>query len=1083
MSDEFSIPAAKKFLEEAASLIKKGVLEDVLRSRLTSHMPLIFPDQPSWVTHHGLGTERHLKFGTKTQNAGGFVDSLVGLTAIEYEKDLASSRLLTHGLDQVKDYCAGLLNAGHPRDLIVGVLSDTVRWRAYRIADVKAKQTGEQYGREHLSLDELEAFDFSAAGDREARLLVSFLLRHLGREGARPLSAEVLARDLGFDSVFCQRHVTGAQGLVTKAFTSNRKYADLIEKLWRDFVAYLGDTNSSPQFDLDVYTREFYLLTLAKLLCANIIERKALTSNDDELRAILNGDHFRLKGLTNLVEYDYFGWLNYSPYDTQLLPIARGIQDDLRAYDFVTAPVEDLFGDMMAQLAKRSQRLLLGQEWTPSWLAEQLVGKVFDNLPEGEDPRLIDMCCGSGAMIVKAVGLAKARLDHSKAVQNSLYVSRLTHAITGFDIDPLAVMLSKVSWVTAARDRLEPFGTHQIAIPIYHADSLFAATPLSKRIDKETGQKRYELLLDDRAVNLPGFLVSPEYRSLFDGLLSSTHDLAMNSAARPNSIWEDRDIVTIVGEAETNSGVNLGDEDRTVTIAFCKSLVSALEALQRDGRNGIWSFVLSNSYRPGLVTGMFNGLVSNPPWLALSKVGDNPYREALRMRAEIFGIKPAGSSHLHIELATIFLLHSASQYLAEGAAIGCILPESVLSGHHHNPFRMGNFLSAVKPVQLKASELWRVVTGTFKNEAIVFFGTKGKTEKFVDTSIPGLLVGPQKADKISFNVVTQGNRVAWSDRVGRGKKSEGFFEPIELRQGADIMPRTLIFHELAELPEGKWSVKAIDRQRSAFRYLVQDAKKHKDFTLPDCVIPEKFVFDVLMSNHLTPFDLARPAKAILPIQRNSASHWEPVSESAYITNTAVKQIFTRVFAAVGPGTGPADFFEMLDSNRHKLMAQVIPSSGWMLFMGAGGDLPCAAVAEAERFDAARLIVDQTLYWAQVASEDEAFYLCGLLNSEAINLVIKQFQPRGQFGARHVHTLPLDVTPPFDPSAPAHTEVVRTTKELVAAWIKAKESDLLAQGWLDSNRSLAARRRSIRGKLQSLPEYAAYNAACRELYCV
>ena len=48
-----------------------------------------------------------------------------------------------------------------------------------------------------------------------------------------------------------------------------------------------------------------------------------------------------------------------------LLPVAREIQRDLYAYDFGLPVGEDLFGRLMTQVASRSRRKLLGQEWTP----------------------------------------------------------------------------------------------------------------------------------------------------------------------------------------------------------------------------------------------------------------------------------------------------------------------------------------------------------------------------------------------------------------------------------------------------------------------------------------------------------------------------------------------------------------------------------------------------------------------------------------------------------------------------------------------------------------------------------------------
>lgn len=1083
MENSFNAVAAAICLKEAVGLIAEGKIEDVLRQRFAAHLPRMFPNDPWWVAYHGLGSEHHVKFDKDGKAAGGFVDSLVGLTAIEYEKDISQPAIFRHGLNQVRDYCAGLLNKGHAPDLIVGVLSDTVRWRAYRISSVLPLDPTASgiFGRVHVELEEIDSLDASAADESAAARLGEFLVRHLGREGARPLGAETLSRDLGFESQFCERYVAEIWNLVGSAFASNPKYSGLIKKLWLDFVAYLGDSATAGEFDKDVYVRELYLLTLAKLLCANVISKSALTSDEYEIRAILNGDHFKMKGLANLVEYDYFGWLSEDPHVSGLIPVAKAIQDDLRAYDFVSPPAEDLFGATMAQLAKRSQRLLLGQEWTPSWLSAEVVKRTMEALPEGEAPRLVDMCCGSGAMVVEAVKQSKLRLDAAGAAVDAAYVTCLAHAITGFDIDPLAVMLSKVGWVVSARDRLEPFGTFQVSIPIYHADSLFAATPLSKSVDEDTGSASYDLVLDDLHVALPSYLVSPEHRALFDALLSGCYSVAMESATGAFPAFSASDLSDLLKASEANAGTALNTEQRESALAFCGQLVGALDTLQRDGRNGIWSFVLRNSYRPALVSGLFNGLVSNPPWLALSKIADNPYREALRKRAENYEIKPAGPSHLHIELATIFLLHAIERYLLPGSTVGCILPETLLSGHHHNPFRTGAFLSGRRRVPLAVDELWRIEKGTFKNEAIVLFGTKESRGHLVPAATPGHLVSKTGKQAISFRQIAQGTRVAWTDRGSIGTGGVGFFSPAEFRQGADIMPRTLIFHEVSTAMAGKWSLGPIDRGTSRLRYLVAGAKKHEDFSLPACLVPDQFVFDVLMSNHLTPFDIATPAKGFLPIEKDHSGKWSPVAATKLATQTAAKIAFDRIFSVAE--TNANGFFEMLDSKRRKLTAQDVPTTGWLIFMGAGGDYVCAAYADASFYGAEKLVVDQTLYWTSVESEDEALYLVGLLNSDAVNEIIKEFQPRGQFGARHVHTLPIGVTPEYNPSDAAHADVVAKTRILLDQWEVAKVADAEITGLLDPNKSLAQRRRRLRLKVQALPGYLEYALACRNLYGV
>lgn len=1086
MSEEADFKAARDCIAKGRGIIEQarkgsgqGAKESNVRHNFTSYLRLIFPDAPWWVEDHISRGEANSAFTVGGKQKKGFVDNLVGSTAIEYETDLENKSKFDSGYGQVKNYCASLINEGRHPSIVLGVLSDTVRWRAYRIASV-APAAG-KIGGEHIELEEIEQVDVSSANELAARRLVSFLVRHLGRRGSRPLSADTMASDLGFESSFCAEHASGLAGVVATAFKDNPKYSDLIAKLWCSFVTYLRDRGSTDTFEKSGYADELYILTLAKLICADVIERRALLSDDAQLSAILDGSYFHAKGLSNLVEYDYFGWLNRKPYIDQLLPIARGMQADLEAYDFASPPTEDLFGRMMAQLAKRTQRLLLGQEWTPAWLAGRMVDKVLSMLPTGEDPRLVDMCCGSGAMVVETVKRTQLRIA-AAPLSREQRIQKLSQSITGFDIDPLAVMLSKVSWVLAARDCLDPMdGTLRITIPIYHADSLFAATPLSASIPDDDEQPTYKLQIAEHVVELPGFLLDPAFQALFDAILNRAYSFAVSAGAK--LILTHEALSSAVESACADSGTSLDDERRKAITGFLQSLAEVVDTLGRDGRNGIWIFILRNSYRPGLVSGQFNGLVSNPPWLALSKVADNPYKSVLRSRAEAFGIKPAGPSHLHIELATIFLLHAIDEYLSADAAVGCIVPDTVLNGHHHNPFRMGAYQDAAWPVDLRLTDIWRVQSGTFKNEACVLFGAKDEA-KTADT-LSGAHVSLGVATPLTFTRVERGTRSIWTDNPA-AMGGAGFFEPAAFRQGADVMPRALLFHEVTRVAAGGrvlWNIAPIDRGASHLAFLVKDAKKHRDFRITPRAIPDRFVFDVLTSNLLTPLSIALPAKAILPIQRDANGVWAVADNATIAADPMAQAAFGEILGAFGATTAQA-LFDAIDSDRRKLSQQRIPDSGFLVFTGAGGSLPCAAYVPVAGIDRTKLIVDQTLYWAHVNSEDEAIYLTGLLNSEAVSAVIKDFQPRGAFGERHIHTLAHEATPPFDANQTLHQEVVSQTRALLAEYEVAKGSDAAVRALLDPNAvKLDVRRRRIRAVLKALAGYEAYADACRSLYGV
>jgi hypothetical protein len=1082
---EEQIKAAVEFIQAALRLIADGRNEDVIRQNFTSYLRSIFPDIPSWLERHIKGGEAAVKFAKKGKTRTGFVDNLVDLTAIEYESNLTRQAKFDTGFGQVKDYCASLLNQGFDPELILGVLSDTVRWQAYRIKSVTQPTAG-KFGRDDIELEWIEGIDLSSADDVAAKRLIGFLSRYLGRLGSRPLNADSIAKDLGFTSRFCAQHITGLISVVSAAAKTRPEYAELIAALWGRFVGYVGDLTGTKAFDQVTYTDELYILTLAKLVIANVIERKALVSDDAELRGILQGDFFRSRGLINLVEYDYFGWLNEGRFLDELLPVARALQDDLQAYDFTRIPSEDIFGRMMAQLAKRSQRLLLGQEWTPNWLARLIVGRVLSKLPKDELPQLVDMCCGSGAMIVEAVKITKARAEATMAYETpERKLQMITQAITGFDIDPLAVMLAKVSWVLAARELLEPFGDYTVTIPVYHADSLFAITPLSDVLEDEQGQEFYKLRIADAEIQLPRFLVSPEFQPTFDALLDFSYEVAISAGTSVLHL-DDALLDGAIDGALARASTNVETGQREATKTYLRELTLTVNRLNREGRNGIWAFILRNSYRPGLVAGQFNGLVSNPPWLALSKIADNPYQAVLRKKAEQFGIRPPGPTFLHIEMATIFLLHATNRYLKDGAIIGCIAPDSVLNGYHHNPFRTAEYIDADVPVNFALNEIWRIQDGTFKNKAVVLFGRKDKQERGQPNPIPGAYAQETGVTLLTFYRNSQGRRTAWSEQ-NLGAEAVGFFVPANFRQGVDVMPRTLFFHEVTPAaPAGgkvQWRVAPIEVGSSPLAFAIKDAKKLEDFRLRPCVLPDDLFFDVLTSNLLTPFEIVRPLKALLPIRKGARRVWEVLTATEVAAKgAAAVSAFRQMYEALGESRLEA-IWELIDT-RNKLTQQVIQPGGYLVFSGTSGGIVCAAFAETDSFDLDKLIVDQTLNWARVDSEDEAIYLTGLFNSEAINEVIQDFQPEGAFGKRHIHSLPFGVTPPYDETQAAHQQVVEQTKRLLAEYEDAKAKDPELRAMLEPNRSTLARRRKvIKNKLKALPSYNDYANACRILYGV
>lgn len=1065
----------KSFAATAQREIDNGSVEDKLRHLLSASLSKIFPDTPWWVQEHVMGTETYLHFSnTAGKERIGFADSVVGKTAIEYEKNLKIATIFNEGYHQVEEYCAALCNLGIDETEILGILSDTVRWYGYAIKIVGNRDGGRLLGADDIELEQVDFVDLSNCSDEEMEKFQLFVNKYLGREQSRILTAKTLVLDFGLESDFYRKEIEGYKSMVENAMHSNPIYADLIKNVWQNYVAYLGASEYGT-FSMDTYINEYYLVTVAKIICANILNGSPLICNDAEIIKILNGQYFQQKNIQNLVDYDYFGWLNSLPYVSGIVECAKRIQKLLTSYDFKVIAEEDLFGALLAQLSNREHRLLLGQDFTPHWVAKNMAEYAIESIEE--EPRILDMCCGSGVFLIEAIRRVREKYAISTQEYDSAKDEMIFSCVMGFDIDPLAVMLAKVNWVMSMRD-LFPYHNGQITIPVYHADSLFAATPITHNMPTSS-QDVFVMHFDNNKVEIPGHMLTPAHRRTFDAFMSICYKYAMKRAEQEESSLTDKQMDYILSSVESESSIVLSSAERQAQRGAAYSLILQLEDLQRQGRNGIWYFILNNSYKPGLVTNQFNCIVSNPPWLSMSKLADNPYKRTLQKKTDSFGIKPPGASHLHMELATTFLLASIDKYLKDGARWMCVMPGSILSGYHHDPLRREKYRGSVCSVDTNIDTIWELPISTFKNKTVVLGGIK--TNKKTEYPIPGRVYEePNSYLECSYTLNKQGNRSAWTNR---GESAEVLdvinSNPWEFNQGADIMPRTALFHEFTQLPNGTWSIKRIGNTSELY-YLLSDSHKDICRNLAAEGFSNDYMYDCLISKHLSPFFVSESAKVLLPGKKIDGKWRGLTDEELAMLNSGTSYVFSEIQAESGMLLSA--LFDRKINIRNKLDKQQFTLARWLVLSNAGGTNPCAAYIDLNKVDKKKLIVDQTLYWYLAESEEEALYIAGILNSATLSAAISDFQPQGGFGARHIHTIPYKIIPRYDETNDAHMELVIKTRELMDEWTEYCSSEKDGKFLSPNSGTLNSRRRKLQAALKTMDLYEKYEKACSSILC-
>lgn len=1061
----------KKFANLAKQTIKNGNNESVLRHLLSQYLPKIFPDEPWWIQEHVMGTEMHVETSKVSgEKKDGYVDTVIGKTAVEYEKNLMNQSIFEDGFSQVKEYCAAFCNRGIDQNEVLGILSDTVRWYGYSITITTNYDENRSLGAEDIELKQRDFVDLSDLSDKSFNKFELFVNKYFARNESRIPTAELLVLDFGMDSNFYAQQIKYFKDAVNFAMTNNRSYADLIKKVWQDFVAYLGASDYG-SFSTETYVNEFYLVTIAKLICANILNGVPLICDDDEIVQILNGDYFKQKNIQNFVDYDYFGWLNTSPYVEKIIDCAKKTQRILNSYDFQMMAKKDLFGALLAQLSDREHRLLLGQDYTPNWLARDMVKFTLREIPT--EPHVLDMCCGSGVFLIETIRTVrelyvKCLADYSDEKDDLLF-----SCVMGFDIDPLAIILAKVNWIMAMSD-VFPYHKGQITIPIYHADSLFAATPITHNIHSNNADS-YVMDFDGGKVALPSQMLKPNHRRFFDTFIAICYKYAMQRAKKDEISLTDNQIENILSSIMKESGFILSKSEENEQKKFAKDLILQLENLQRQGKNGIWYFILNNSYKPGLVANQFDCIVSNPPWLAMSKMANNPYTKELHSKMASLCILPPGSSHLHMELSTTFLLESINKYLKKDGRWICVMPGSVVSGAHHDPFRKEKYRNVVKT---NIDTIWDIPKTTFKNRAVVLSGKKSDNASIYP--IEGRIYSESKEyAECSYALITQGKRSAWSNQ---GRNSDildivssysGLFP-----QGADIMPRTALFHDFQKQPNGTWKIKEITED-SSLLYLLSDCKKDICKKLTATGFDDAYMYDCLISKHLSPFFISSSAKVLIPGKKEKGIWGELTEEDIASMNSGTSFVFKEISRECEVSL-PQLFakINILD----KLKNQTFSGKRWLVLSNAGGGHPCAAILDLNNLNIEKLIVDQTLYWYLTQSKKEAVYIAGLLNSSALSAAISEFQPQGGFGARHIHTIPFKIMPKFNTNNDKHENLVKITERLITEWKTIYDSEEKKKFFSPSERSLASRRTKLRLLLQTLPSYKQYEDACYSVLC-
>ncbi len=544
---------------------------------------------------------------------------------------------------------------------------------------------------------------------------IGLLLLYLRSLSRKPLTPEGLASKFGPQSEVARQTVNAlfqalqtnrAQPRVATFFAEWQRIFGIVygeemgdaEKDAPELAALYGAVGgkSTPLQPLFFAVHTYYAM-LMKLLAVELasLQEGALVGSfaailpsmpDRDLRRALteleNGGTFALLGINNFLEGDFFGWY-LDTWDEALGNAIRSMSRELSDFEPATSTLEpehtrDLLKKLYQYLVPKKLRHDLGEYYTPDWLAERLLNQVGYH---GEtDKRLVDPGCGSGTFPILALKrLRQYAADH--LVEPAKILEAALHNIAAFDLNPLSVIAARTNFLLALGDLLR-YRRGNIDIPVYLCDSILTPSEYGDMFGKVY---RLHTVVGD--FELPGELVS-------------AGEIAALAKLIEDCVKNDYSPEDFMGRARRELSVTQPNTD-----TYLEALYRRFYELEKEGRDGIWARLIKNAFAPVLV-GKFDFVVGNPPWVNWESLSQE-YRDATRKLWKDYGLFTLSGHAARLgggkkDLSMLFTYVAADKYLKPKGKLGFVITQTVFktkgAGDGFRRFRIGD----KEPVNVQA---------------------------------------------------------------------------------------------------------------------------------------------------------------------------------------------------------------------------------------------------------------------------------------------------------------------------------------------------------------------------------------------
>ena len=718
--------------------------------------------------------------------------------------------------------------------------------------------------------------------------------------------------------------------------------------------------------------------------------RSLARTSDTALRSFCNdledGEVFRVLGITNLLEGDFFSWYcDRRQWTPALADSIRSVSETLARYEeidrvFDQREAPDLFRDLYQAAVPRVVRSSFGEFYTPHWLADH----VFEAAQPTGEWRAIDPCCGSGTFVI--AGITRVREEcEQRGLANSQVLQQILSRVMAIDLNPLSVLTTRINYFIHVSHLLPFQPSPALVIPVFLGDA--ASIPEQVTVDGvDCVALELKTLRDPIRATLPASLIQDTPRFMRVMLEYERRIKAQRrDAAR-------RNLLEAVSPNDRSLGVR-----RAIN-----TLTERLVELEGRGWNGIWARILSNFLTTACL-GKFTVVVGNPPWIDWKNLPAG-YRERVKAMCVERGLfSGAGrTGGINLNICALIAYVSMTNWLDRKGRLAFLMPRELVNqasyegwrrlGGKWDFLRFDDWSKAGHPFDPVREDFMTFVVGKRRRKSprvpVQAFsklrrnGGLAATWKTLDEAMSKLkvqkrLAGQIVPDSTAFTLADDRRELDHFSLVG------GFCDYIG-REGIEFYPQELMLFHYSEPGPNPGTVWLTNVQASKSKYRIQERRVllETEFLHPLVKGPEIRPFGHAYSGLIVafPYDAEDPGR---PIPAEELHDRSPLLLNYYMQAQEVLEQQTK-FSDKIRGPDPGEFYGLARTGPYSFAETYVgfrDNTKWCAVVVKDAMMPWG---ERKRFVFQNHAVSICERRGRgFIGDDEAHFVCAILNAPVV----------------------------------------------------------------------------------------------------